>query len=384
MTTPRVEQHKLDWRSVSWEDFRSTLRDILQSSLDISAPLEHPHDIDIFVSTLSEAFQQAIVQHVPIKKNCHLSNPWWSQKLGELRAKHTRLRRRWKHTRSREDKRAANDAKRQLRKSVESAKRECWRKFCQDTRIQDTWSNFKKITRRFTQPGPHELLIDDHYISDDRQKAQIFADHFFPRATPPDDAFHVQIVQDVETSLEKASFAESKPVTSQELHAALHSSSPWKAPGHDHVPLIALHQCEDILSPYLLSLYSASLHMRYVPHTWKVAHVIATPKTDADLQTVKGYRPISLLCSMGKVLETIVTSRLTHHLESKKFLSDSQYGFRKAHNAEQALWNIASVATSALQSRQRAILVSLDLESAYDRVWHKGLLQKLGTLETTP
>ena len=87
---------------------------------------------------------------------------------------------------------------------------------------------------------------------------------------------------------------------------------------------------------------------------------------------------------MGKVLETRVTSRLTHHLESKKFLSDRQYGFRKAHNAEQALWNIVSVATSALQSRQRAILVSLDLESAYDRVWHKGLLQKLGTLETPP
>ena len=92
MTTPRVEQHKLDWRSVSWEDFRSTLWDILQSSLDTSAPLQHPHDIDIFVSTLSEAFQQAIVQHVPIKKNCHLSNPWWSQKLEELRAKHIRLR----------------------------------------------------------------------------------------------------------------------------------------------------------------------------------------------------------------------------------------------------------------------------------------------------
>ena len=171
---------------------------------------------------------------------------------------------------------------------------------------------------------------------------------------------------------------------SHELHSALHSSGPWKAPGHDRVPLAMLRKCEDILTPYLLPLYSASLRLHHIPPTWKVANVIAVPKANGDLSSVTGYRPISLLCCVAKVLETIITARLTFHLESKGLLTSTQYGFRKRHNTEQALWQLISDASKNLQAGKRTVTLSLDIKSAYDRVWHPGLLRKLADFDIHP
>ena len=246
------------------------------------------------------------------------------------------------------------------------------------------WTNFKKITRDHAQRVPHDLIFDGQHISNDKDKAQIFANHFFPSQMKPNDAFHDNIETEVDDFLSRSSLTPSIPITSHELHSALHSSEPWKTPGHDKVPLAMLRQCKDVLTPYLLPLYSASLRLHHIPSTWKVANVIAVPKPNGDLSSMKGYRPISLLCCVAKVLETIITARLTFHLESKGLLSATQYGFRKTHNTEQALWQLISDASKNLQAGKRTVTLSLDIQSAYDRVWHPGLLRKLADFDIQP
>ena len=83
-----------------------------------------------------------------------------------------------------------------------------------------------------------------------------------------------------------------------------------KAPGADRVTNVCLRECEDILTPYLLSLLSASLRLQSTPSEWKSAMVMAVPKPGGDVSLPKGYQPISLLSCLSKVLERIVTVRL--------------------------------------------------------------------------
>ena len=98
----------------------------------------------------------------------------------------------------------------------------------------------------------------------------------------------------------------------------------------------------------------------------------------------KGYRPISLLSCLSKVLEWIVTVRLTYFLETSSTLSETQFGLRRTRSTDLALWNFVGATTCALQTRQKSMMLALDIEGAYDRVWHEGLLAKLADLAVPP
>ena len=89
--------------------------------------------------------------------------------------------------------------------------------------------------------------------------------------------------------------------------------------------------------------------------------VIPVPKPEGDLSTPKGYRPISLLPCLAKVLERIVTDRLTFFLETSSALSPSQYGFRRMRSTELALWNFVQATGTALLDRRKTIVVALDI-----------------------
>ena len=226
--------------------------------------------------------------------------------------------------------------------------------------------------------------MDSTWITDDIGKAKALGQSFFPDTQPTRDPFHCQIETEVETILSTSHSQDPPPVTSRELHDAISTPGPWKAPGPDGIPYACLSHCEDILAPYLLPLFTASLRLAYIPTAWKVARVVAVPKPGRDPASPKGYRPINLNSCISKVLERILLERLTYFLETGLHLPQSQYGFRKGRSTELALWRFVTAATQALQKRHGTALLSLDIQSAYDRVWHKGLIRKLATLGVPP
>ena len=384
LTPDRVEEERLDWRHVRWDSFRLALSDILESRLPPLAPIQSSRDVEPFAQALATTLSDVVSHHVPTKRMSVYLQPWWSPRIDELHSAHNRARRRWKRTHSRADKRVANECKRALRRAIIDAKRSCWRQFCEDTSSADLWDAFRRVMRNRRATRIQDLMVDGEHISDEDGQAHAFADRFFPPVTSAPTSFHSQVEHEVEDILQAALLEDSTPVTREELHHAIHASGPWKAPGPDSVPNILLRQCEDILAPYLLSLFSASIQFRHVPASWKEATVVAVPKPGGDETSPKGYRPISLISCISKVLERIVTDRLTFFLESRHLLSEGQFGFRKGRSTEDALWHLVTAASVALQRRQRLVLVSLDIQSAYDRVWHAGLLRKLATLGIPP
>ena len=68
------------------------------------------------------------------------------------------------------------------------------------------------------------------------------------------------------------------------------------------------------LTPSITSLVNKSLHDGTVPALWKVAHVTPLHKTD-DKLLVENYRPISVLPALSKVMERVVHTQLSIHLD---------------------------------------------------------------------
>ena len=70
-------------------------------------------------------------------------------------------------------------------------------------------------------------------------------------------------------------------------------------------------------------------------------------------------------------------ARLEHHLEKKKILDPTQFGFRPGRSTEHVVIKLANQIKNAVMSSQHCIVVYIDLKGAYDGVWRKGLLYKL-------
>jgi len=105
--------------------------------------------------------------------------------------------------------------------------------------------------------------------------------------------------------------------------------------------------------------------------------MIVLLKADKPPEEPSSYRPISLLSILAKIFEKVVLSRLQTVIEQHDLLPPFQFGFRSKHSTIEQVHRIFNKARQALENKEFAPAVFLDVSSAFDKVWHQGLLEKL-------
>ena len=85
-----------------------------------------------------------------------------------------------------------------------------------------------------------------------------------------------------------------------------------------------------ILQP-LKHLINLSLRSGFFPQKFKIAKIIPIHK-DSDHHEFNNYRPISLLSSLSRLLESIVSFQLTAFADAFNIFYKHQYGFRAKHS----------------------------------------------------
>ena len=134
----------------------------------------------------------------------------------------------------------------------------------------------------------------------------------------------------------------------------------------------------------LCCILTSSLRLGYYPTAWKRAVVKFIPKSGKDHSSPKGHRPISLLSCLGKLLESVVKTRLNDYAESTEILGHSQAAHRANHCTTDQLFTLSQTASETLQKKGCLAAAFLEVEGAFDRVWHEGLLYKLHSLQCPP
>ena len=147
--------------------------------------------------------------------------------------------------------------------------------------------------------------------------------------------------------------------------------------GHDQISNKAIKELPVKGIALISSIFNAILRLEYYPKTWKTSQITLIPKVGKPIHETSSYRPISLLPTLSKLLEKLLTNRLFSLLEDLKTLPDHQFGFRKQHSTIEQIHRITHNISQTLEKKKYCSAIFLDIQQAFDKVWHEGLLYKL-------
>ena len=132
----------------------------------------------------------------------------------------------------------------------------------------------------------------------------------------------------------------------------------------------------------LARAFTTSLKLGFIPYVWKVAVLCMLIKPDKPPSQTTSYRPISLLSAIMKLFERVIEKRLRKHLEENSFFSKYQSGFRKSKSTnELSIFSVSLTIMESFNRGEHVIAAFLDVEKAFDNVWHNGLRYKIYQLD---
>ena len=104
-------------------------------------------------------------------------------------------------------------------------------------------------------------------------------------------------------------------------------------------------------------------------------------KPDKLPSLTTSYRPISLISSIMKLFERVIEQRLRSHLEHIGFINKHQSGFRRAKSTDDHLFRLSQSIMESFNRGEHVVAAFLDVEKAFDNVWHNGLRYKIFQLD---
>jgi len=117
---------------------------------------------------------------------------------------------------------------------------------------------------------------------------------------------------------------------------------------------------------------------------WKFTQIIMILKPGKPPHRVTSYRPISLLPLLSKIFERIFHKRIQVDAVINEKIPAHQFGFREHHSTTQQCHKIINEILKSLEETKLCTAAFLDVQQAFNRVWHDGLLFKLKAALPTP
>lgn len=170
-----------------------------------------------------------------------------------------------------------------------------------------------------------------------------------------------------------------KPTYEAETIKIIETLNSNVAPGVDGITVKDLSDIKHIIAPILVLIFNEILHSGMYPKILKTATIIPIHKQGTK-EDPNNYRPISLMSTIGKILERIIEYRLLKFIEKTSKIDQNQFGFQKNSCTTSALVQTISKINEHLDKGLYSLAVFIDLRKAFDMVDHKQLLESLEEL----
>ena len=219
------------------------------------------------------------------------------------------------------------------------------------------------------------LIEDNETINDTKTKCDLLNQHFASKSTVPNPNQTVPDLDPICTK-DKLNTINTSPIEVAKLiRLTKKSRKSFCGISGKFLSLIATP-----VSFSLSRLFNNLFEQGIYPDIWKLSHITPIYKRSGQKSSKLNYRPISLLPTLSKVCEAVMHNRLLRHCEENNIITDRQAAYLKGDSTINQLITIVHKVKQSWTKGHTPISVFLDISAAFDKVWHKGLLAKLGQI----
>ena len=338
-------------------------------------------EIDDTVDYFQNLFLETSQLHIPHKTVTirPKDKPWFTNTVRRAFRKRDRAHTRWKKNPTNQNYNTYHTLRHEANQAKSIAKTEHFTKLSQklvdpSTSSKQYWNITKQLYGNKVHAGIPPLKKNGVVYTSSEDKCNIFNKTFTEKAKLPETKPNLPPLQ-----FKTDQRLDSIETTEEEVQKILKSLDISKSNGPDGISNRLLKQTAAAIAKPLSIIFNLSLSSSKFPTDWKKANVSPIYKKN-DRQNDSNYRPISLLSCIGKVLERIVFIRLYEFCMRHNLLTWRNSGYKHKDSTINQLIYISHHIYDALTKGLDVCFVSLDASSAFDRVWHDGLLFKLKSL----
>ena len=346
------------WQEVDWPGLEDRLKNWLVPLLPDNPS---PNQLDLWFSSALSALTRTVEENTPHSRPSPKSKAWWTPLLTSLRKEFTKATRRAKKLRSPDSYAIARQSKLGYFKAIKRAKACYWADFLAKTSPNNIWTAKQLVAPRKTPRFPslpdatNPVAINSALLS-----------HFFPPKDP------------LPSRGRLARIPSADPLTKEEIRLTLAKSSPSSAPGPDGVPYSVWKKINLINPRIIRGLLSPLVTFGYHPPSLKTANGVVLDKPGkASYDSPASFRIIVLLKTISKILERVMTVRLSAIAKSKGLLHPNQCGSLPGLSSANACLKLMHEVKTLQRPRLEVSTLFLDIKAGFDNVNATTLRAKL-------
>jgi len=305
--------------------------------------------------------------------------------ISDLRTRKNHALHIFQRTGYRQYKTLANKLQKQITSEWHRISASRWEQFTSTLDTNKTYNAFKiaKALKSPHQP-PNPIKMNGSLITNPQDIVNTIADHLTTKyQKPPASTIDDSLISGAHNQVRLTPSSEIPPVTLDELNDLIKLLPSKKSPGLDQINNTHIRHFTPPVRLFLLNIYNSCLTLKHFPDEWKISKVITLPKPNKDATNPENLRPIHLLSSLSKLLERIILKRLQSSLPTEATRNE-QAGFIQGRSTTDQTVRVVDLIQSAKTKGLDTIGIFLDIKSAFDTVWHQGILIKLANLRVNP
>jgi endonuclease/exonuclease/phosphatase family metal-dependent hydrolase len=366
-----------NWKAMDVEKFLT----FVSSNLCMIQLPDGPNNIDNAVNHVLDIVQQAAQASTPWAKPSAWARQGWTPACTEAIKASRRQYRRYLRTHDDEDWKEYTLARNAKGKVIKKAMTQGFRQWVRDTIDKGPRGLWKvsKWARMRDQPTSSSIptLHSQGGLAETNQgKVDLLRQVFFPSPPAAD-------LADIDSTSHPNQLT-FPAISQQEVIDAIKCAPPDKAPGEDGIPnrvwkLLADNSHEFVA--ILIAIFDACMRTGHNPHHFQASITVTLRKGGPrDFRQPKSYRPVALLNTLGKILESIVATRIAWAAEEHGLLPKTHLGGRKGISVDHAIQLILDRVHRAWGTGRKVSMILLDVAGAYNNVSHERLLSNIQKL----
>ena len=240
------------------------------------------------------------------------------------------------------------------------------------------WAILKEsagLTKKSTKID--QLIVNQQEINTNVEIANSFNSHFSSigrNLTPLIPVTDKHFSEYLPPPCERSFFL--SPITPEIMKNYILAIKPKMSKDDNDFSMYLLHKVATFIAIPLAHIYNCSVQTGVFPNNMKISRIIPVFKSGDPLEP-DNYRSVFMINIFSKVVEKIMSERLTEFLESNNFFNQRQFGFRPHVSTNHAILSIVNHISKKLNENKFVISVFLDIRKCFDMINHEILFSKL-------